>query len=165
MTEPASLPLIVGFLRRIGLVVDERTLAGPTFLPGIRVERGGLVFDPYRLAHPGDLLHEAGHLAVVPPGQRAAMDGAIDADPGEEMAAIAWSWAAAQDLGLAPEALFHADGYKGGLGRLDRELPARALHRRTVARVARHDRLAATLGATQRYALSGDETLAVPMRP
>lgn len=114
MTEPASLPLIVGFLRRIGLVVDERTLAGPTFLPGIRVERGGLVFDPYRLAHPGDLLHEAGHLAVVPPGQRAAMDGAIDADPGEEMAAIAWSWAAAQDLGLAPEALFHADGYKGG---------------------------------------------------
>lgn len=114
MTEPASLPLIVGFLRRIGLVVDERTLAGPTFLPGIRVERGGLVFDPCRLAHPGDLLHEAGHLAVVPPGQRAAMDGAIDADPGEEMAAIAWSWAAAQDLGLAPEALFHADGYKGG---------------------------------------------------
>ena len=114
MTEPASLPLIVGFLRRIGLVVDERTLAGPTFLPGIRVERGGLVFDPYRLAHPGDLLHEAGHLAVVPPGQRAAMDGAIDADPGEEMASIAWSWAAAQDLGLAPEALFHADGYKGG---------------------------------------------------
>lgn len=114
MAEPASLPLIVGFLRRIGLVVDERTLAGPTFLPGIPVERGGLVFDPYRLAHPGDLLHEAGHLAVVPPGQRAAMDGAIDADPGEEMAAIAWSWAAAQDLGLAPEALFHADGYKGG---------------------------------------------------
>ncbi|MEW5836972.1 MAG: hypothetical protein AB1832_18070 [Pseudomonadota bacterium] len=114
MTEPASLPLIVGFLRRIGLVVDERTLAEPTFLPGIRVERGGLVFDPYRLAHPGDLLHEAGHLAVVPPGQRATMDGAIDADPGEEMAAIAWSWAGAQDLGLAPEALFHADGYKGG---------------------------------------------------
>lgn len=114
MAEPASLPLIVGFLRRIGLVVDERTLAGPTFLPGIQVERGGLVFDPYRLAHPGDLLHEAGHLAVVPPRQRAAMDGAIDADPGEEMAAIAWSWAAAQDLGLAPGVLFHADGYKGG---------------------------------------------------
>jgi len=114
MTEPTSLTRIIGFLRHIGLAVEERTLVEPTFLPGIRVECGGLVFDPVRLAHPGDLLHEAGHLAVVPPEQRAAMDGAIDANPGEEMAAIAWSWAAAQGLGLAPEVLFHAGGYKGG---------------------------------------------------
>jgi hypothetical protein len=31
-----------------------------------------------------------------------------------EMAAIAWSWAAALHLGIAPSTLFHPDGYKGG---------------------------------------------------
>jgi hypothetical protein len=35
-------------------------------------------------------------------------------DPGEEMAAIAWSWAAAVEIGLAPEVLFHEGGYRGG---------------------------------------------------
>jgi hypothetical protein len=33
---------------------------------------------------------------------------------GEEMGAIAWSWAALMHLGLAPEVLFHPQGYKGG---------------------------------------------------
>ncbi len=35
-------------------------------------------------------------------------------DPGEEMAAIAWSWAAAKAIGLAPEILFHDDYRAGG---------------------------------------------------
>lgn len=34
--------------------------------------------------------------------------------PAEEMAAIAWSWAALQQLQLPPEFLFHAQGYQGG---------------------------------------------------
>ena len=36
------------------------------------------------------------------------------AAPAAEMAAIAWSWAAASYLNVAPEILFHEDGYKGG---------------------------------------------------
>ena len=111
MDDP--LPCIVAFLRRIGLRVDERTIGGETFLPGIRIERGGLTFDPARLAQPGDLLHEAGHLAVVPPAERARMDGVIDSDGGQEMAAIAWSWAALVHLRLAPSVLFHDLGYRG----------------------------------------------------
>jgi hypothetical protein len=34
--------------------------------------------------------------------------------PAEEMAAIAWSWAALRHLKLPPEFLFHSEGYKGG---------------------------------------------------
>ena len=30
------------------------------------------------------------------------------------MAAIAWSWAAAVEIGLAPAVLFHDEGYRGG---------------------------------------------------
>ena len=105
---------IVAFLREIGLSVQARRLPGPTFLPGIRVEHGGLVFDPDRLRYPGDLLHEAGHLAVVPAIDREVMDGEIVANAAHEMAAIAWSWAAAVHLRLDPRVVFHPHGYKGG---------------------------------------------------
>jgi len=30
-----------------------------------------------------------------------------------EISAIAWSWAAALEIGLAPSVVFHSDGYKG----------------------------------------------------
>ena len=40
-------------------------------------------------AYPGDMLHEAGHLAVVPPERRLEMDKHAGDDGGEEMAAIA----------------------------------------------------------------------------
>jgi hypothetical protein len=77
------------------------------------VRRGGLVVDEPRLAWPGDLLHEAGHLAVADPAGRAELDDVGD-DPAEEMAAIAWSHAAAQHLGLDPTVVFHPHGYRGG---------------------------------------------------
>lgn len=35
-------------------------------------------------------------------------------DPAEEMMAIAWSYAAVLHLGLPPETVFHAEGYRGG---------------------------------------------------
>ena len=82
-------------------------------LLGIAVREGVLVVDPARLAYPGDLLHEAGHLAVCDPALRDALADVSD-DPGEEMAAIAWSYAAARHLELDPAVLFHADGYRGG---------------------------------------------------
>ena len=103
---------IVDFLRDIGITV----VAGPpppgSFLPGIAIRDGMLVVDPERLDWPGDLLHEAGHIAVTAPELRPALS-EVDGDPGAEMAAIAWSWAAALSIGLAPEVLFHQGGYRG----------------------------------------------------
>ena len=104
---------IVNFLRSIGIEVRESILTEPTFLPGLTIERGTLLYDPAQLTHPGDLLHEAGHIAITPARERAAMSGAADPDGGLEMAAIAWSWAALLHLGLQPEILFHPDGYRG----------------------------------------------------
>jgi hypothetical protein len=112
-----TLRLIVGFLVSIGIPVRTGIVDEDSFLPAVRIEGGGLVYDPQRLRWPADLLHEAGHIAVTPPARRAALDGALEdaeaAPFGGEIEAIAWSWAAALHLGLAPEELFHADGYKG----------------------------------------------------
>lgn len=106
--------LIVAFLRDIRLRVETGSLVEPTFLPGVRIEHGGLIVDPLRLAYPGDLLHEAGHLAVVPPDQRAIMNGDAGDDQANEMMAMGWSYAATVHLGLDPGIVFHDGGYQGG---------------------------------------------------
>jgi hypothetical protein len=111
--------VIVAFLRDIGLEVRPGTVVDDTFLPGIGMARGTLIVDEDRLGHPGDLLHEAGHLAVAPPSRRRTMDGDAGLEDenqkaAEEMMAIAWSWAAALHLNLTPEVVFHAEGYRGG---------------------------------------------------
>jgi hypothetical protein len=58
------------------------------------------------------LLHEAGHIAIADPQRRAAMSD-VGSDPGEEMAAIAWSVAAARACNIPLSVLFHPAGYKG----------------------------------------------------
>jgi hypothetical protein len=105
---------IVGFLRAVGLRVEPGVVDGVSFVPGIIVERGVIVFDPERMTHPGDLLHEAGHLAVKPPVEREAAGPDLGHDPAEEMMAIAWSYAAALEIGIAPQSVFHTGGYGGG---------------------------------------------------
>jgi len=107
---------IVGFLRDIGLRVEQRTLAADTILPGISLDDGILVFDPDRVAYPGDLLHEAGHLAVMPAAERANLGSNAGQDARDEMGAIAWSYAATVFLRLPPEIVFHDAGYKGLAG-------------------------------------------------
>lgn len=108
---------ILDFLRGIGLPVREAPLPQGSFLPGVRIERGGLCVDRARLRWPGDLLHEAGHLAVVPAALRAGMDDALQELPavehGGEIEATAWAWAASCHLGLDPAVLFHDGGYHG----------------------------------------------------
>ncbi|OYY89569.1 MAG: hypothetical protein B7Y45_11825 [Sphingomonas sp. 28-66-16] len=106
---------LIAFIERIGIRVGTGALDHDCFLPGVTVRGGGIVHDPVRLAHPGDLLHEAGHIAVTDPEARATLD-TVSGDPGEEMAAIAWSYAAALAIGIDPAIVFHADGY-GGDGR------------------------------------------------
>jgi hypothetical protein len=73
-----------------------------------------MVVDEARLLYPGDLLHEAGHLAVLQPEKRKRFPpDDKDEEMGNEIAAIAWSYAALTHLGLPPEVVFHPDGYKG----------------------------------------------------
>jgi hypothetical protein len=107
---------IAGFLREIGLEVEMCDLVSPCFLPGVRVERGRVLVDEARLLHPGDLLHEAGHLAVMTAADRAGREGDVGADLGEEIGAIAWSYAAALHLGIDPSVVFHPEGYRGASG-------------------------------------------------
>jgi hypothetical protein len=76
------------------------------------VTRGTLLVDPARLTYPGDLLHEAGHIAVTDPALRATLETVAD-NQSEELAAICWSYAAAQAIGVDPAIVFHGDGYRG----------------------------------------------------
>ncbi len=105
---------IAAFLRGIGIEVRRGAIPDPTFLPGILIEAGVLIVDEAKLAHSGDLLHEAGHVAVTEPERRKDLNGNLDEGGGAEMAAIAWSWAALLHLDLDPRVVFHEDGYQGG---------------------------------------------------
>ncbi len=109
--------LFAGFIRRIGLPIEETEISEPTFLPGTEIRDGVLRYDPGKLLYPGDLLHEAGHLALVPAAERPVTGGNVaDGDPnrhGDEMAVMLWTYAAALELDIPPGIVFHADGYKG----------------------------------------------------
>jgi len=105
---------ILSFFTRIGLPAERGEVGPDSFLPGLTIRSGVLVFDETLLTYPGDLLHEAGHLAMMEPAVRRTCSGDVGDDAGFEMAAIAWSYAAVLELGLAPETVFHAAGYKSG---------------------------------------------------
>jgi hypothetical protein len=117
-TPPAALvDTLLAFGRKIGLEVHETVVEQPTFLPGLLLERGRLLVDRTRLLYPGDLLHEAGHLAVTPAAERAGTGGNITEHhpekEGDELAVLAWTYAACHHLGLPATVVFHPAGYKG----------------------------------------------------
>ncbi len=119
----AAAEVIAAFLEQVGIPFRVEPLTGPSFVPGLAIEDGVIQIDPEGAPHPGDLLHEAGHIAVAEPGRRAAMS-AVGTDAGEEMAAIAWSVAAARACGVGLDVLFHPAGYKGGAAELARDWEA-----------------------------------------
>ena len=114
---PNHLDSIVAFLTEIGLPVREDKIPDETFLPGLCISNGTLLFDRTRLKWPGDLLHEAGHLAVTPAAQRHKLDdrlsGQEEAPYAGEIETTAWSFAAAAHLSLPLTELFHSGGYRG----------------------------------------------------
>lgn len=109
--------LFCGFIRQTGIEVRETTLIRDSFLPGVEIENGTLLYDPEKLLYPGDLLHEAGHIALTPGGQRATLNGNVmETDPqreGDEMAVMLWTYAAAKEMDVPLDIIFHEHGYKG----------------------------------------------------
>ena len=113
-----DLDTCIAFLNEIGITVRFKKIEGAPFLPGLSIENGGIIIDKERLTYPGDILHEAGHIAVVPALERSTLDAASiekrkDREA-EEMMAIAWSYAACLHLGIDPYFVFHNDGYQKG---------------------------------------------------
>ena len=102
---------LAAFVRGIGIAVRTATLPEKTVLPGLDIRHGAILVDETRMSHPGDILHEAGHLAVTDPLKRDAPQ--LSPTPADEMTSIAWSYAALYHLALDPVVVFHDDGYKG----------------------------------------------------
>ena len=106
------------FIHEIGIETGFTTLAGnQCFLPGLLVEKGRILIDRDKMYYPGDILHEAAHIALVPSSERSLLDGETigkrkDA-AAEEMAALAWTYAACIHMKIDPHFVFHEDGYKG----------------------------------------------------
>lgn len=105
---------MAGFLAGVGLETAPAVFAEAGFLEGLMISHGVLLIHEARLTYPGDLLHEAGHLAVIPGEKRKRLSGSAGDDPGAEMAAIAWSYAAALHLEMDPAIVFHSGGYRRG---------------------------------------------------
>lgn len=117
IVEEKSLELekILFFLSEIGIEVIEKEL-GDTFLPGLSLGPNCVYIDYDKLLYPGDILHEAGHLAVTSATDRELVGtDKISSDwptDGEEIGAILWSYAALKYLELPVEYVFHPNGYK-----------------------------------------------------
>jgi hypothetical protein len=89
------LDTILNFLVSIGIKCQAASLSGATtFLSGIKIENGTLLYDVEILKHEGDLLHEAGHIALEPPASRYQLNGNVEEGkaPGEslEIGVILW---------------------------------------------------------------------------
>jgi len=107
---------IVNFLDSINILVVEKKLSNSTFLPGLNLKGNKILMDIDKLKYPGDLLHEAGHIAVTEENIRPLI-GTEEISSnwptnGDEIAAILWSYAASCHLNLELKIVFHPDGYK-----------------------------------------------------
>jgi hypothetical protein len=105
------------FLTTIGLPVRETSFEKTGFLPGLLIDKGGLLLDHTRLLYPGDVLHEAGHIAVTVAAERPLLGANVTENhpekEGEELAVLLWTYAACRHLDIPPVVVFHPDGYKG----------------------------------------------------
>lgn len=112
---------VVDFLREIGIEVIIQSGA-EGFIEHIQIQQGKLLVDPD--SSPSALLHEAGHVAIVPPSFWHLLDGDLEQSferifdevrslhlapdhplaravlQSSETEATAWSWAAGKHLGI-----------------------------------------------------------------
>jgi len=111
--EDKNTQKIVDFIVGIGIPVHTMKIEEDTFLPGILIKDGGIYIDIDKMKYPGDLLHEAGHLATLEPKKRMEVYNDVSKNPGDEVSTIAWSYAAAKYIHIDLDILFHGNGYKG----------------------------------------------------
>lgn len=127
-----TLTTVASFLNDIGLearMVDQ--LGAPSFLKDVCIDHGTLQFTENALV--GDLLHDAGHLAVIPARFRIQMHGNLyksfreilknldhmdPEDPeavallnGDDLAATAWGWACGRHLDIDPQVIITPESF------------------------------------------------------
>lgn len=102
---------LVTFVRSIGIEVRACPIDWKTQFQGLEIRAGTVLVDEDQLIHPGNILHEAGHIAVHDPARRAELK--FSPSKGEELSALAWSYAAAVHLGLGSELVFYPGSYHG----------------------------------------------------
>ncbi len=107
---------ITNFLDEIGIKYRFTAINEDTFLPGLKIDKGELLIDENKLKYVGDILHEAGHIALLPPEIRNDLSGSLENQPepeGTEMAVIAWTYAACKAIPIPTAIVIHNEGYKG----------------------------------------------------
>ncbi|MBP6303963.1 MAG: hypothetical protein KBG24_06515 [Bacteroidia bacterium] len=108
---------MVNFIVSVGIQARKAQLSEGLPIPGISVENGVLLVDEDNLLYPGDLLYQAGRIAILPENERSQYMGKDDPNKDKEategMVAMCWAWAALTHLQLSPEIVFHNNGYKG----------------------------------------------------
>lgn len=137
----------VVFLQAIGLTVTElRGASG--FIDHVEIAQGGLLVDPQ--ASVSNLLHESGHLAIVPQQFRHYLNGDLDSSMARIFAeldtlelepdaplvramlqtgdeeATAWAWAAGRALDIPDEKIILSEEYQGDGDYIRFALAARA---------------------------------------
>lgn len=108
---------MINFIVSVGIEVRKTKLPEGLPIPGIGVENGVLLVDEGNLLYPGDLLYQAGRIAILLENERSLYMGKDDPNKDKEategMVAMCWAWAALTHLQLSPEVVFHNNGYKG----------------------------------------------------
>ena len=98
-------------VRSVGIPVHVADLPQLASFPGLDIEYGAVLIDESRLIHPGNILHEAGHIAVTDPAVR--NERKLSPTGGEEVSTLAWSYAATLYLGFEPDLVFYPGSYQG----------------------------------------------------
>jgi hypothetical protein len=113
--QQAYMRKMLGFLDEIGIPWRMADIPTDTFLPGLAVQEGGLLIDEAKLKFPGDILHEAGHIALIPLEKRPMFSGNVaemlPEHAGDEVAVILWTYAVCLHLELPLEMVIHDHGY------------------------------------------------------
>lgn len=109
-SDPLVIELVT-FVRSIGIEVHACAIDWASRFPGLDIREGAVLVDESQLIHPGNILHEAGHIAVHDPARRSHPK--FSPSKGEELSALAWSYAAAVHLGLSAEVVFYPGSYAG----------------------------------------------------
>lgn len=143
--DHADFERTIGFLISIGIKAEIKPEANG-FIRKVRLEQGALHIQPD--APISGILHEAGHIAVLPSAfrhlatgnissaQRAALEATQDLDPDSapyraamqcsDPETTAWAWAAGEHLGLAPEVIIQDNEYANSGAEMRAACQARA---------------------------------------